>query len=295
MGFELAHSIFSQVARSLKSPSGFSMLGNLKVRNVVATGHSRSSGRLFNYYNRIQPLERVVDGFVLHGAGGQIRADIPTPAWKFLSEMDVIWVQASIRQPDSRYFRTWEVAGASHADFDLSEVVTGLLKSDRPALAERPEPVPCEPPDGSRVPSRLVQNALYDWMKLWIEQGTVPPSAPPITMSSIGPGGQNAAAPPSVAARDEYGNARGGIRLAQFAVATATNSGLRPDTPPGSCRNRGMYTPFDAATIARLYPTRAKYAAEVNRITDANLKAGYITREGAAQTKKDADQWKQNK
>jgi hypothetical protein len=53
-----------------------------------------------------------------------------------------------------------------------------------------------------------------------------------------------------------------------------------------------VYTPFDADTVGRLYATRAKYVAEVNRITDENLKAGYITKEGAAQTKKDAAQWK---
>ena len=53
-----------------------------------------------------------------------------------------------------------------------------------------------------------------------------------------------------------------------------------------------MYSAFDAETLARLYPTRAKYTAEVSRITESNLKAGYITKEGAAQTKKDASAWR---
>jgi hypothetical protein len=134
-------------------------------------------------------------------------------------------------------------------------------------------------------------------MKLWIERGTLPPQAPPIVTSSIGQRGAGGAAAPPVAvlARDEHGNALGGIRLAEFAVATATNSGLRPNTPPGTCRNSGLYTPFLADTIARLYPTRARYVAEVNRITDENLKAGYITKEAAAQTKKAAAEWKPGK
>ena len=144
------------------------------------------------------------------------------------------------------------------------------------------------------MPSRLVQDAVYDWMKLWIERGTPPPQAPPIVMSSFGKaeGGPNDAARQSVAARDAHGNALGGIRLAQFAVPTAANTGLNVNPGPGNCRNRGSFRPFDADTIARLYPTRAKYIAEVNRITDENLKAGYITKEGAAQTRKDAAQWK---
>jgi hypothetical protein len=292
-GFELTFSVFSQVAQAAKNPSGVAMLGNLKVKNVVATGHSRSAGRLVAYYNRIQPLEGIVDGFVFHGAGGPVRTDIRTPAWKFLAETDVIWTQAPIRQPDSPYFRTWEVAGASHADWDLSKVNGELSARDLPRRAERQAQAPCEPSDGSRVPSRLAQDAVYDWMKLWVERGTPPPQAPRIAASSIGNRGAGPdASPAAVVARDEHGNALGGIRLAQFAVATATNTGLRPDTPPGNCRNRGVYTPFDADTVGRLYATRAKYVAEVNRITDENLKAGYITKEGAAQTKKDAAQWK---
>jgi Alpha/beta hydrolase domain/Glycoside hydrolase 97/Glycosyl-hydrolase 97 C-terminal, oligomerisation len=288
-GFELSFSIFSQVARAIKNPSGVGLLRNLKARNVVATGHSRSSGRLSAYYNRIHPSDGIVDGFVFHGAGGLIRTDIRTPAWKLLAETDVIWAQAPIRQPDSPYFRTWEVAGASHADWDLMRVVDDLGKRD----LTPPDPAPCDPPDGSRVPSRLAQDALYDWMKLWVERRTPPPQAPQIALSSIGTRETGPNAPPSsVARRDEHGNAQGGIRLAQFAVATATNTGLRSNTPPGNCRNRGVYTPFTADTIARLYPTRAKYIAEVHRITDENLKAGYITKEGATQTKNDAAQWK---
>jgi len=287
-GFELSFSIFSQVAQELRNPAGATLLRGLKVRNIVATGHSRSAGRLSAYYNRVQPLNAVVDGFVFHGAGGVIRTDIPTPAWKLLAEGDILWTQAAMRQPDSRYFRTWEITGASHADFDLSKAVGELAERDLP-----PRPEECEPVYGSRVPSHLVQDATYDWMKLWIERGTLPPQAPPIATSSIVPRDQSPTAPPTaVAVRDQHGNALGGIRIAQFAVATAMNSGMRPNSPPGTCRNRGLHEAFDAGTVARLYPQRAKYLAEVNRITDENLKAGYITKEGAAQTRRDAAQSK---
>jgi hypothetical protein len=88
-----------------------------------------------------------------------------------------------------------------------------------------------------------------------------------------------------VAAQDDHGNALGGIRLAPFAVPTATNGF---NDGPGFCRVYGSHEPFDAATIARLHPTRARYIAEVHRITGENLKAGYITKEGAVQTRKEA-------
>jgi len=253
------------------------------VKNVIATGHSQSAGRLTLYYNSIQPLDRVLDGFVLHGGGmsGLVRTDIQTPAWKLLSETDVIRGQAAVRQPDSDVFRTWEVAGASHGDWDLRVARKPLWTRD----LSWTEPEPCERPALSRVPAYLVQAAVYDWMKLWIEQGIQPPHAPRITMSSVGKLGTPEERL-SVAARDEHGNALGGIPLAQFAAPTGANTGSNDG--PGFCRIYGSHEPFDAAKLARLYPSRANYLAEVNRITDENLKAGYITKEGAAQTKKEA-------
>jgi hypothetical protein len=144
----------------------------------------------------------------------------------------------------------------------------------------------CQRPTLSRVPAYLVQNAVYDHMKQWVERGTLPPHAPRITMSSIGKPGTPAERF-SVVARDEHGNALGGIRLAQFAVPTATNTGLNDGA--GFCRIMGSHEPFDASKLARLYPDRGKYVAEITRIADENLKAGYITREGAEKTKRDAE------
>lgn len=181
---QLSFAIFSQVAQAVKTPSGMNLLGNLKVENVIATGHSQSAGRLTVYYNSIHPLEGVVDGFVLHGGGqsGPIRTDIRTPAWKLLAETDVIRGQAAVRQEDSDYVRTWEVAGASHGDWDLLSALNQLRGRDLSV----PDPEPCERPILSRVPAHLVQEAVYDWMKQWIERGIQPPHAPRITMSSIG-------------------------------------------------------------------------------------------------------------
>ena len=290
MDDQLSVAIFSQVAQALKTPRGTSLLGNLTARNVIATGQSASAVHLTRYYNSVHPQHGVVDGFVLHGpvAGGTVRTDLRTPAWKLLAESDVIHGQAAVRQPDSDYFRTWEVAGASHLDVDIMAAHDRLRARDLPPAAGPDSSIRCDGATPSRVPARLVQDALYDRMKQWVEAKVPPPRAPRITMSSIGkPGTMQERL--SVAARDEHGNALGGIRLAQFAVATATNTGQNDG--PGFCSLYGSHEPFDAGTIARLYSTRATYVAEVNRITDGNLEAGYITREGAARTRSDAAQW----
>jgi len=277
---ELSFSILTQVAQTVRVPSA--LLGNLKVRNIVATGHSQSSGRLFQYYNRIQPLERAFDGFVLHGAGQILRTDVQTPVWKVLAETDVILRQATLRQPDSDYIRAWEIAGASHANWELASVMDVMEARD---LGPQPVPPNCERPPFSRVPSRLVLNAVYDSMKQWIEKRTLPPVAPRITVASVGNADQV-----SVIERDELALALGGIRLAQLAVPTSKNTGL--NNGPGMCRQLGSHEPLDDAVLLKRYPTRAAYLSQVQRVTEANLKAGFITKEGAAETKAAAEKVK---
>jgi hypothetical protein len=101
--------------------------------------------------------------------------------------------------------------------------------------------------------------------------GTLPPTAAPLT---ILPGG-----PPFVIARDSFGNALGGIRLSQHAVATATNQGVNPGPafPGANCpSNRGFSVPFDAATLHALYPSHDVYFNMVIRASKLNAINGYI-------------------
>jgi hypothetical protein len=117
-------------------------------------------------------------------------------------------------------------------------------------------------------------NAAFDHLVRWVKDGVPPPSAPPIETTAVGP--------PAVAARDKLGNALGGIRLAEHAVPTATNTGLNAGA--GFCRLYGSHEPFDPATIATLYPTHQAYVAAVREATERNLKAGYILKADADQT-----------
>ena len=46
---------------------------------------------------------------------------------------------------------------------------------------------------------------------------------------------------------------------------------------------------FDAATLASLYPTHASYVAVVKKVTEDNLKAGYILKADADATIAEAE------
>jgi hypothetical protein len=85
-----------------------------------------------------------------------------------------------------------------------------------------------------------------------------PPIAPPIRLVPASP----------VVDRDRFGNALGGIQLAQHAVPTATNTGMSSGP---ACTLPGTHEPFDAATLAALYPSHEAYVSRVSQMTAQNL------------------------
>jgi hypothetical protein len=290
----LSYDIFADVARAVRQP-GSELLGGLKVQRVFATGHSQSAARLAIYVNSVHPLAPVFDAVVVHGGGGKIRTDLNIKVWKLLSETDVINNQAASRQSDTDNFRSWEVAGDSHVDTqftassgtlgrrDGNPIAPGFMPGGRgnsnasPAgtAARAPGASPCDRPPYSHVPFYQVMDAAFDHLQKWVKDGTPPPTAPPIDVTSAGP--------PAVIARDKAGNSlSGGIRLAEIAVPTGVNTGQNAGA--GFCRLYGSHEDFDAATLHGLYPTHAAYVAAVKDVTEKNFKAGYILRAEADAT-----------
>jgi hypothetical protein len=294
---DLSYDIMGQAAQAIRSPGKVDVLGGLRAVRIFATGHSQSAGRLGTYVNSVHPLHRAFDAVILHGGGGKVRGDLDIPVWKLLSETDM-QNQAVNRQPDTNKFRTWEVAGDSHVDLqfmtysrplsqrDGSPVAPGFTPGGgggRAASAPSAATAPargagnagaCDKPSYSHVPFYQVFDAAVDHLVLWVKDGKLPPTAPPIDVSSVGP--------PALMNRDAAGNALGGIRLAAHAVPTAVNTGV--NTGPGFCRLNGSHEPFDAGTLAKLYPTHAEYVAKVKAVVDGNLKAGYILKSEAEAT-----------
>jgi hypothetical protein len=309
---DLSYDIFAQVAQSIRRPSGLNMLAGLRVERIFATGHSQSASRLATYLNSVHPIAPVFDAVVPHGGGGRIREDLTNvKVFKLLSETDVINNQASVRQPDTANFRSWEVTGDSHVDTQFTASSRRLSQRDgnpqapgfiagggggraggrgaAPTAAAQTPPVargqsgpsgsmgnasPCDRAPYSHVPFYHVMDAAFDHLVRWVKDGTPPPSAPPIQTTEVGP--------PAVIARDARGNGLGGIRLAELAVPTGVNTGL--NSGPGFCRLNGSHDDFDAATLATLYPTHASYVAAVKKVTEDNLKAGYILKADADAT-----------
>jgi hypothetical protein len=263
IGDALSYDIFSAAALAIRGQGNRDVMGGLRAQRLIATGHSQSAGRLYNYFHSVHPLtSKLFDAVLLHGGGGRVSADLNVKVFKYLDESDVI-AQANARIPDSNRYRQWEVAGTSHLDaqFSRSLAAIGLRVSGMRPVEGSPaiggpsisggekgngaagngagienEGVNggCAQPPFSRVPSYQVLNAAFDATHRWLVDGVAPPIAPPIELKQLpasslppdaGRGRGGPSGPRWEIVRDEMGLARGGIRLAAVAVPIAKNTG----------------------------------------------------------------------
>jgi hypothetical protein len=270
----LMHDIYSQAAKAIRNPVGIDMMKGLPVKTILTV--AASGGAVVIYYNSIHPLHNMVDGFYMVRGGYGTRTDINSKVFHVVSEREVVSQLPKGREPDSDRLRTWEIAGGAH--FGYFSYMSHLLVSERDGLPGSQALTGCTLPPLGRIPDYYVGPAVIDHLVRWVNEKISPPMAPPLEVESMGP--------PSVLARDSYGNALGGIRLPQHAVPTAMNTGI--NTGAGWCSVWGAYVPFDDATLDALYPSHNAYVSLFNHSVEENLKAGFIVAEDAQAMEKEA-------
>lgn len=263
----LAFDILSQAGQAIRHPSGVDPLHGLRRTTLISAGASQSAARLVPYVNSVHPLARVYDGFFLAIPvfNHLIRADrgfrrLNTKVFKVMSEWDLtVSTVASNNQPDSGTLRTWQVAGAPHTTYhNVQYRIPNNARDDLPPITFCADlPAGAEPI--SRIPSRYVFAAAARHLVRWVRTDLPPPVAPRIRTET----GTN------TIMRDVFGNARGGIRLSQHQVATATNDAT-------GCSTYGWHRRFDQTTLDALYPSHRAYVEKVVRVTMRDLRAGYI-------------------
>jgi hypothetical protein len=272
----LSYDIFSQAGRLLasKTRAAPDPLGGLVVDRVVAMGASQSAHRLATYVNAAHPLVGVYDGYLIHvrfGRGASLATDLPTPSpLELRSDLDVPVLAVNTeseaiahlgaRRKDSELFRYWEIAGASHQDAYVTSVIAEQFRRDLQF-----EMSACDLPINT-LPARYVMNAALRALDEWIRNGSAPASAPRLAISG---------SPPKIE-RDEYGNARGGLRLPQLAVPVARYG---PDNAPGACRLNGATIPFDRDTLEELYSDRQSYLSRYETATRSAIDQGFLLAE----------------
>jgi hypothetical protein len=279
------------------------------VKRVIAIGESQSAGRMTTYVDAIHPLAKLYEGYLIHSRQGQpspfgdavlgqddpkvpndvrIRRDLDVPVLLFQTEADLKLLRyLPARQPDSKNLRLWEAAGMSHADAYLGGLALADLGDGSAELALLD---PAQATGGrlgcaSAVNANgqyAVVNAALARLERWVRTGTPPPSYPRIQTTGSGDA--------ATVVRDEHGIAKGGLRTPIVEVPLATNDG-EENSGPTFCRLFGHSKPFDAATLAALYPNgSADYVKAFDKAVDKAVKAGIWLRPEAEHFKTAASQ-----
>ena len=293
-GDQFAYDIYSQAAQAVRKDAA-TVLGGLRPKRLVAVGESQSAFWLTSYANALAMRTGLFAGFFLHGRSGtattfdgpgfadgekgriRIRGDLDVPVMALTTESDLVELgYATARQPDSRYFRDWEIAGTSHYDaYSLTDAPKddGAIGGDASAFQKMittvtspyPGIIDCAKPINAGGQTYVARAAVAA-MNRWVTAGTLPPRAPRLQLDPTNP---------EAFALDANGNARGGIRTPHVDAPIATLSGLG-QTGSSFCFLFGTTAPFDAAKLASLYPSHAAFVKAWNTATDQAVKAGFI-------------------
>lgn len=271
-GDQFSYDIFSQVGRALLDSEGGGPLGSLHPKYLLAVGESQSAIFLTTYIDAIQPRTHVFSGFLVHSRSGgavtfpgsaskvdllsggvSIRTDTGVPVLLMITETDEAFGRYyEARQPDTRFVRLWDVAGASHADsYGYGGAATTL---GCPSLNE--------------APSHFIFEAALSSIDRWMRTGRPPPMAPRMDVKLVD-------GAPTVQ-HDALGVAIGGIRGPWITVPVAAYSGVAARGAPGFCTLFGSTQPFSPEELTGLYGTKAAYLKLYTRATDRAIEAGYI-------------------
>jgi hypothetical protein len=293
-----SYEIFSQAAQALRQSSS-PVLGGLRVEQIIGTGVSQSAMRLVPYINAFHRLAHLYDGFFVHSRGRSmppiqgtgvfsdqqmdpISADVEVPVLIFQTEGDMLAMDyAPARQADTEHIRTWEVPGSAHVGRGrpLDATVAAGVRARDTQVAAPPGNPACQT---NPFPSWQVADSAWDHLRSWVAGGAAPPTSPtiqftrPATFAPIPSGDTN-----SLIARDEMGNALGGIRTPAIDAPVGSYYGTSSCNPGTLGFLAGLYVPFDAATLARLYPTQDAYVATVTASANQAVADQFMLQEDA--------------
>ncbi|MGJ7916193.1 alpha/beta hydrolase domain-containing protein [Massilia sp. LXY-6] len=284
-GDVLGWDVFSQVGATVAGGAS-PIMGGFKVERLIAAGESQSSFRLGMYYNSIQPLYGIYDGFLLYDRGPEfaLRTDLGTKLVSFGSEFMNFFLKGS-PQPDSTNQRWWEVAGASHESVDeIANYMDPQILRDHAlkgpdgasiSLTDF-EAADCAiTPVWSRVPNGDVMKAALKGLNTWLVSGVAPPTVPRLVSDDQ-----------KQLVRDTQGRVSGGIHTAAYDAPRAKNGAYGS----GKCTLAGYHIDFTPQQMCQRYGSHAEYVNQVQRIVNVNLRDRVLLPEEAERTVNEARQ-----
>lgn len=316
----LAFEMMSQIANLLRSSNAQNPIPPAyRVRKLFHVGESQQAGSLVTYASAFH-LPEVNDGYFIQSginprpinfgprcgdAGvpeypgctprlplpeGRVRSDLPVPVYQVVTQTDfeTLGFGTAGRQADTRLYRYYEVAGGGHNTVhrDIAIIPAGLLGPQPVYLEELCANALNTTADGPVYVSHVF-NAL--WLRMFRQASNDNQTPPGRVMDDDG----------GVLRRDANGNVTGGVRLpamdvptARYASTNVADPGLSPllqGIGNLACRLSGSVFPFDAATLAELYPSKADYVNKVRASVSRLVAQGLLLRSDAAEVIREAE------
>jgi hypothetical protein len=279
-GDPLSYDIYAQIAQALKDNTGgrTAPMPGLRVKDAIAMGQSQSAGRLAIYYNTIQPLHNVFDGFVFEDRSGQLRSDLTVPAISTESE-GLAGSFGGDQWTTSTYTRKWDVAGTTHASLYGAQYIEAISERDQSILQPNGQPETffqwidqnnacVKLPPFTTVDIGLVLDEAIASVRNWYRYGW--PAAPSISFQLTASG---------ALARDADGRVEGGIRLAQYLVPIADQGAL--NGPAFPCNVSGWHRYYTPAELKAMYHTHGLYVSKVASVMYPLVLQGYVLMDDA--------------
>ncbi len=284
---DLAYDIFTQVGEAVgsgRSTDFVDPLAGLEVREVLPIGDTFAAEHLVTYYNAVQPLAQVFDGFFIGwrhiSSSTPLSAGIEMPnVVKLRTDLDVpvIVVNSAAeavahypaRQPNSDVYRLWEIAGSAHTNAFWAPQMYAIMNRD----FDMPLPQ-CEG-QFNTVPNQYVMNAAVSQLVRWVRGQSSPPELPPLDVAGT----------PLALVQDEFGNTTGGVRLPEVVVPIARyEAGGDRRCPADS----GYTHPFLAEVLISMYPTHDDYVSKYQAAVQVAVESGILVPADAEEALKNA-------
>lgn len=296
-GDSYSYSIFEQTGAAVRRDAA-TVLSGLKPTRVLALGESQSATRLVSYIDALQPLSPgVYNGYFVYSGFGSsaplsqapqptinaptptfISTDLSVPVMMFETETDVLVLgYLSARQPPTKFIREWEVAGTAHYDtYGLVESMTdtGDGTADVKAFDTMINPISsfdggaisCPTPLNAGSHTYEVRAAVVA-LNNWVITGRPPPQSPRLDVAS-----------PDSYAKDQNGEALGGIRTPQVKAPIAVVSGIDTKSSAGGgfCGIFGTTVPVSSAKLTQLYPTHQAFVKKWDQAVASDVSKGYL-------------------
>lgn len=293
--------IFTAAGQLAKGSSDNGVMGPLSPTRVVAMGESQSAVFLTTYINAIDPIVKVYDGYLVDSRFGsaaslsdagmrgpdelkavRFREDLRVPVINVITETELL-IEGGLpsylaaRQPDNERLRTWEIAGAAHADtyiFAANSRDCGNAPATELAPLYAAASMPAmglEKPMNSAPQHHLVAMSALHHLDSWMRRGVEPPNADRLQLTESAAADET----PSLVL-DAHGLAKGGVRTPWVDVPIAKLSGV--GNRGGMLATLvGITESFDQKKLGTLYPQgKAQYLEQFKTALNKAVSAGFI-------------------